>query len=156
MATTHGEVDNPRNKADAIEEHLIPDDHTQLSTPTQTSELKLELGMTFITRDQKVVTIVKECRVLNNDKSISEYWEGDNHTKYQTNGRVNVDESGPNDIVMAIGSGVSQIDISAGLEHVRKAEEILHPAGLEVIVRPERKTESETQTTPANSDNKQE
>lgn len=104
--------------------------------PQYNTNVKLELGLTFIARDQSVVKIVKEHRILNDDESVSVFWEGNNGKQYHSNG-VLVDATDNNsDLLLNIGNRVNEDDIARALQYVKEAEEILNPLNIEVTVHP--------------------
>lgn len=104
--------------------------------PQYNTNIKLELGLTFIARDQSVVKIVEEQRILNDDESVSVFWKGNNGKRYHSNG-VLVDATDNNsDLLLNIGNRVNEDDIARALQYVKEAEEILNPLNIEVTVHP--------------------
>lgn len=96
----------------------------------------LKIGGSFITADQSVTRIVEERSKLQDDNTIAQVFIGDNHITYSAtqDGRIEASD-GQKEILLEIGDHINQQAVNEALDNVKKAESVLNPLGMEVVVR---------------------
>lgn len=98
----------------------------------------LSVGTTYVTRDQQVITILEHREwVDENDLTRHhEAWIASNGVKY-TNGDATA-QSGetPDDLLLEIKDGVNTDEVKAAFDCISRAEKVLNPLNLAVVVTP--------------------